>query len=125
MCIRDRIKSLFNHAMQPNLVRKLKMLLVICLITSFAGVIYQLINEQHLDQSSVVFGLPLGLIFGFLELFLFAKAERRFRRWSFTKMFVFKTLFYTALIYLSLIHISEPTRLLSISYAVFCLKKKK
>src|SRR5678815_1321239 len=29
------------------------------------------------------------------------------------------------LITLSLIHISEPTRLLSISYAVFCLKKKK
>src|SRR5678816_4724874 len=28
------------------------------------------------------------------------------------------------LFYLSLIHISEPTRLLSISYAVFCLKKK-
>ena len=26
---------------------------------------------------------------------------------------------------LSLIHISEPTRLLSKSYAVFCLKKKK
>src|SRR5674536_326407 len=26
--------------------------------------------------------------------------------------------------WLSLIHISEPTRLLSISYAVFCLKKK-
>src|SRR5678815_3670852 len=31
-----------------------------------------------------------------------------------------------AMVYgLSLIHISEPTRLLSISYAVFCLKKKK
>src|SRR5678815_1451067 len=29
-----------------------------------------------------------------------------------------------AVLYLSLIHISEPTRLLSISYAVFCLKKK-
>src|SRR5678815_1563063 len=29
-----------------------------------------------------------------------------------------------SLLYLSLIHISEPTRLLSISYAVFCLKKK-
>ena len=27
-------------------------------------------------------------------------------------------------LFLSLIHISEPTRLLSISYAVFCLKKK-
>src|SRR5678815_5816334 len=30
-----------------------------------------------------------------------------------------------ATVYLSLIHVSEPTRLLSISYAVFCLKKKK
>ena len=29
-----------------------------------------------------------------------------------------------AVVFLSLIHISEPTRLLSISYAVFCLKKK-
>ena len=32
---------------------------------------------------------------------------------------------YTEPMGLSLIHISEPTRLLSISYAVFCLKKKK
>ena len=31
----------------------------------------------------------------------------------------------TPVLPLSLIHISEPTRLLSISYAVFCLKKKK
>ena len=30
-----------------------------------------------------------------------------------------------AVLRLSLIHISEPTRLLSTSYAVFCLKKKK
>src|SRR5678816_252081 len=30
-----------------------------------------------------------------------------------------------AVLRVSLIHISEPTRLLSISYAVFCLKKKK
>ena len=31
----------------------------------------------------------------------------------------------TIAVALSLIHISEPTRLLSTSYAVFCLKKKK
>src|SRR5678809_1709305 len=29
------------------------------------------------------------------------------------------------ILYLSLIHISEPTRQAEISYAVFCLKKKK
>src|SRR5665648_1245458 len=32
---------------------------------------------------------------------------------------------YTPVLSLSLIHISEPTRLGMISYAVFCLKKKK
>src|SRR5678815_3623861 len=34
-------------------------------------------------------------------------------------------LYRRAMRFVSLIHISEPTRLLSISYAVFCLKKKK
>ena len=37
----------------------------------------------------------------------------------------FKLYLYTAIAPLSLIHISEPTRLGMISYAVFCLKKKK
>ena len=32
--------------------------------------------------------------------------------------------FFAGLIFLSLIHISEPTRQAEISYAVFCLKKK-
>ena len=32
---------------------------------------------------------------------------------------------YERLLKLSLIHISEPTRRTPISYAVFCLKKKK
>ena len=85
--------------MQPNLVRKLKTLALICIFTSFAGVIYQLIDEHSLTYSSVLFGLPLGAVFGLLELFLFPKAEMRFRRWSFTKMLVFKTLLYTAVIY--------------------------
>eukprot|EP00658_Telonema_sp_P-2_P067974 TRINITY_DN5690_c0_g1_i1.p1 TRINITY_DN5690_c0_g1~~TRINITY_DN5690_c0_g1_i1.p1 ORF type:complete len:507 (-),score=120.50 TRINITY_DN5690_c0_g1_i1:98-1618(-) len=43
-----------------------------------------------------------------------------------TQMAFATTLFMAAIVvFLSLIHISEPTRLLSISYAVFCLKKKK
>src|SRR5678815_2150043 len=40
-------------------------------------------------------------------------------------MEIFSYVLEGALQHLSLIHISEPTRLLSISYAVFCLKKKK
>lgn len=85
--------------MRPNLVRKLKTLALICLFTSFAGVIYQLVGEQRLDYHSVLFGFPLGLVFGFLELFLFPRAEMRFRQWPFTRMLVFKALLYTAIIF--------------------------
>jgi len=46
--------------MQPDLVRKFKTLALICFFTSFAGVIYQLIDDDRLDYSSVLFGFPLG-----------------------------------------------------------------
>jgi adenylate cyclase len=85
--------------MQSNLIRKFKSLALICLFTCFAGVIFQLINETHLDYNSVLVGFPLGLVFGLLEIFLFPKAEMRFRQWSFTKILVFKTLLYTGVIY--------------------------
>lgn len=85
--------------MRPNLIRKIKSLALICLFTCLAGVIYQLIGEQRLDYHSVLFGFPLGLVFGLLELFLFSRAEMRFRQWSFTKMLAFKTVLYTTVIY--------------------------
>ena len=49
--------------MRPVLVRRLKTLTFICIFTSFAGIIYQLIDEKHIDYNSVVFGLFLGLWF--------------------------------------------------------------
>jgi adenylate cyclase len=86
--------------MQPNLVRKFKSLALICFFTCFAGAIFQLVNEQRLDHKSVLFGFPLGLVFGLLELFLFPMADKRFRQWAFTKMLLFKTFLYTAVIYI-------------------------
>ena len=56
-------------------------------------------RRKRLDYNSVLVGFPLGLVFGLLELFLFPKAEMRFRQWSFTKILIFKTLLYTAVIY--------------------------
>jgi adenylate cyclase len=98
--------------MQPDLVRKFRILALICVLTSFAGIIFQLINEERLDHNSVLLGLPLGLAFGLLELFLFSKAETRFRRWSFTKIFLFKTLLYTAVIYTVTVGLTTITGLL-------------
>ena len=89
--------------MPPNLARKFRTLALICLFTSFAGVVYQLVAEERLDLSSVSVGLPLGLAFGLLELFLFPKAENLFRQWSFTRTLIFKTLLYTAVIFFVII----------------------
>jgi len=85
--------------MQNQLSQKLKFLGMICLMTSFAGMVYQLIGERRLDYNSVLYGLPLGIVFGVLELFLFPKADMRFRQWSFTRMLIVKTLSYTSVIY--------------------------
>lgn len=84
---------------QPGLARKFKTLALICLFTCFAGVMFQLVNEERLDLNSVLVGFPLGLVFGLLELFLLPKADKFFRQWSFTKMLLFKTFLYTAVIY--------------------------
>jgi adenylate cyclase len=89
--------------MQPNNIRKLRTLALICLFTGFAGVQFQLINEQRLGFASVIIGFPLGLVFGLLELFIFPKAEKRLRRWSFTQLLVFKTLLYTSVIYVVIV----------------------
>src|SRR4051794_41126117 len=92
--------------MQPNLVRKFKTLALICIFTGFAGVLFQLIAEERLDYNSVLVGFPLGLVFGLLELFLFPKADMRFRQWSFTKILLFKTILYTIIIYMVTISIA-------------------
>jgi adenylate cyclase len=106
MCVScSRINGVVNtssvqfYHMHRNLIRKLKALCLICLFTSFAGVVYQLINEERLTHHSVLFGLPLGLGFGVLELFVFPNSKLQVRRWSFTKILIFKTVVYTAAIY--------------------------
>jgi len=94
--------------MQPNLVRKIKTLAWICLFTSSAGVLYQLVGEERVNYNSVLMGFPLGLGFGLLELYAFSKIEMRFRQWPFTKMLVFKTVLYTAVIYVVTLSIIIP-----------------
>lgn len=86
--------------MKPDLVKKFKTLALMCLFACFAGVMFQLVNEERLDYNSVLVGFPLGLVFGMLELFLFPKAEMQFRQWSFSKILILKTLLYTAVIYI-------------------------
>src|SRR5678816_370938 len=104
MCIRDRSTTTtawrarhWHSHCAPNLDRRVVI----------RGRVVMLINvdegsgpydRRYVDRSGI----------------LWCVRERLLREWS-------RALYFE----LSLIHISEPTRLLSISYAVFCLKKKK
>ncbi|MFL5810278.1 MAG: adenylate/guanylate cyclase domain-containing protein [Flavisolibacter sp.] len=72
-----------------------------------------MIDEQRISYGSVMFGLPLGLVFGLLELFLFPKASKRLRRWPFSKMLLFKTLLYTSVIYFVTVLITTTFGLLA------------
>ena len=99
--------------MQPNFSRKIKTLILICICTCLSGIIFQLIDEERISYGSVMFGLPLGLVFGLLELFLFPKASKRLRRWPFSKMLLFKTVLYTSVIYFVTVLITTTFGLLA------------
>jgi adenylate cyclase len=51
------------------------------------------------NAASIQMGLPLGLVFGLMELFILPMFEKRFRNWTFTGIFLFKTILYTTVIY--------------------------
>jgi adenylate cyclase len=85
--------------MQPQILRKLKTLAFICIFTCIAGAIYQFIKENFINAAFIELGLPLGLFFGLMELFILPMFEKRFRRWTFTNIFLFKTILYTIVIY--------------------------
>lgn len=85
--------------MNSHLSGKLKTLAAICLFTCLAGVIFQLIKEEQVGYKSILVGLPLGVAFGLLELFVFPRMQFQFHRRSFTRMLVFKTVVYTLIIY--------------------------
>jgi adenylate cyclase len=97
--------------MARSLSGKFKTLVFICLFACAAGVVYQLINEKHVDYKSVSSGLPLGLAFALFELFIFAKGKR-YRQWSFTGILVFKTVLYTAIIFFIAIALAVVSGLL-------------
>jgi len=84
--------------MKAGVLNKLKTAFWICLFSCFAGVVFQLLREERLDYHSVLIGLPLGLGFVLLELFIYPKMEGRGRRWSFTHMLLLKVTIYTIII---------------------------
>ena len=87
--------------MSPIVVRKLKLVGLFCAFTSFVGVCYQLIDEQQVTLDSVLVGVPMGLVFGVLELFLLEGLGRRLQRRPFLVAIAIKALLYTSIVFVT------------------------
>jgi len=85
--------------MNPVFADKLRMLGEFCLITSFAGVIYQLIDARYVDHLGIIMGAALGFGFGIIELFILSGLKKKF-----LKLPLLQTIFIKAISYLVMIY---------------------
>ena len=122
MCIRDRIstdnfKTTFTH-FQPEVRYWLNRPMVSHFlgITAFVNNFDMMVKDVHHKGDAYAAGLTYGYAWVLGDHWNIEATAGvgvlRYRQFKYDKG-------------LSLIHISEPTRLGMISYAVFCLKKKK
>ncbi|MEO2006307.1 MAG: hypothetical protein ABGY41_19670, partial [Candidatus Poribacteria bacterium] len=85
--------------MSPVLVRKMKLLGLICAFSACAGVFYQRVGEQTVGFESVLIGIPVGLVFGAMELFVFEAFGQRLRTLGFIQLVIAKAALYTLFVF--------------------------
>ncbi len=61
---------------------KLRMLGEYCLISAFAGIIYQLISDRYFNHIGIIMGVSLGFGFGMIELFILSRLRKKFLKLS-------------------------------------------
>ena len=61
-----------------KIIGKLKQLGEFCLFGAIAGIIFQLINENLITEMAFIIGIPLGGVFGIIELFIFSGLRKKF-----------------------------------------------
>eukprot|EP00658_Telonema_sp_P-2_P054560 TRINITY_DN43404_c0_g1_i1.p1 TRINITY_DN43404_c0_g1~~TRINITY_DN43404_c0_g1_i1.p1 ORF type:complete len:198 (-),score=78.65 TRINITY_DN43404_c0_g1_i1:55-648(-) len=107
------IKCMKNHFDDVNQVNRLREIQALRRLAPHANIIK--LHEVLYDRSTG----RLALVFELMDMNIYEliRGRRQYLPDDKVLHYMYQML--------SLIHISEPTRLLSISYAVFCLKKKK
>lgn len=78
---------------------KLRMLGEFSLITSFAGIIYQLVDVKFADHVGVIMGASLGFGFGIIELFILSGLKKKFLKLSLLQSIFIKAITYLIIIY--------------------------
>lgn len=86
--------------MNPIFTFKLRLLGEFCLITAFAGIIYQLIDEKSITYIGLVMGASLGLAYGIIELFILSGLRKKLMQLP-----LIIAIFVKALVYLFIINL--------------------
>jgi len=86
--------------LKSTLIRKFKILGIICIFTIITSLFYQKIEEGVIDTAGVVIGSFLGLNFGILELFLLKKLNRHLKKYPFYLVALIKVVLYTSISFL-------------------------
>ena len=86
--------------MNSTLIEKLRMLGELSLITSFAGIIYQLIDLGFVDHIGIIMGASLGFGFGIIELFILSGLKRKFLKLPLLQTIFIKAISYVIIIYI-------------------------
>ena len=66
--------------MSPLLLRKYKILALLCVYGLFAGMLFQQLKDGFVDHNALIVGLMIGLGFGVLELFVLTKFNKLLKR---------------------------------------------
>ena len=88
-----------KQTMSPLLVRKFKILAILCACSIVAGMLFQQLKEGIVDHNAFIVGLMMGLGFGVLELFMMTKLNKRLKALSIFSIILIKTSIYTLIVY--------------------------
>lgn len=81
-----------------KIIGKLKQLGEFCFFGAIAGVIFQLINEKLVTGMAFMIGIPLGGVFGIIELFIFSGLRKKFLKLPLLLTIISKAILYVLFI---------------------------
>ena len=81
-----------------KIIGKLKQLGEFCLFGAIAGIIFQLINEKFITEMAFMIGIPLGGVFGIIELFIFSGLRKKFLKLPLLLTIISKAILYVLFI---------------------------
>ena len=80
--------------------QKVKTLFVICIISIFAGILFQYTDDGYVDYNAFMLGLIIGLGFGFFEIFIVSKINRKIKSFPLPTIIIINIFLYTLLVFL-------------------------